>query len=193
MEEIWRDIEGYEKLYQVSTLGRVKSLGRMVPSKNGSFRKEPEKLLKPQNDRYGYQYVILCNCGNRKKCLVHRLVAQSFIPNPNHYSIINHINKIRDCNVIENLEWCTEAYNVRYSCSIPIIQFSKNGKIIKVWSAIRDVEKEQGIHHSHISDCCKNKNGYITAGGYKWKYLDDYLADWLETYQDECMEKEKAA
>ena len=58
INEIWKDIEGYEGLYQVSTLGRVKSLGRMVPSKNGSFRKEPEKLLKPQNGRYGYKKKI---------------------------------------------------------------------------------------------------------------------------------------
>lgn len=190
-EEIWKDIKGYEGHYQISNTGRVKSLDRYVASKNGSLRKEKEKIRKTHLDKYGYLYVILCKQGVSEKMLLHRLVAEAFLPNPNALPVVNHKNEKRDDNRVENLEWCTVQYNVRYSCSISIIQLSKDNKIIKIWDVISDAANYVKCCKGHIIKCCKKKPKYNTAGGYKWRYLDDYLADILEEIQDEDMEKEK--
>ena len=202
MAEIWRDIKGFEGIYQVSNIGRVKSLERYVPSKNGSYRKEKEKIRAIHLDKYGYFYIILCNSGNNYKRLIHRLVAEAFIPNPNNYPIINHKDEIKTNNMIwvnedgsidydkSNLEWCDVQYNTRYSLSKSIIQFSKDNKIINIWDVITDAANNLKINKSQIIKCCKRKPKHNTAGGYKWQYLDDYLSDWLYNYQLECEEKE---
>ena len=105
-EEIWRDIEGYEGLYQVSNMGRVKSLG------NDKNRKE--KILKPGMNNYGYLQVGLHKEGKRKIFQVHRLVAQAFIPNPEELPEINHKTEIKTDNRAEFIEWCDHRYNMNY-------------------------------------------------------------------------------
>lgn len=102
MEEEWRDIKGYEGLYQVSNLGRVKSLNYK--------RTRKEWILKPNTINGGYLQIRL----NEKCYLVHRLVAEAFIPNPNNYPCINHKSEIKTQNNVENLEWCTHKYNANY-------------------------------------------------------------------------------
>ena len=109
MEEIWKDIPEYEGLYQVSNLGNIKSL-----EKSKGWCKIKEKTLKLRIDKDGYYRVILSKNSKPKMFLVHRLVAQAFIPNPNNLPEINHKNEIKTDNRVENLEWCTQLYNLHY-------------------------------------------------------------------------------
>ena len=110
MKEIWKNIKGYEGLYQVSNLGRVKSLER----KDNLGRKVNEKILKNRNATHGYIAVILSKDSNKKTYRVHRLVAEAFIPNPNKYLEVNHKDENKSNNRIDNLEWCDRKYNCNY-------------------------------------------------------------------------------
>ena len=177
-EEYWKDIEGYEGLYQVSNLGRVKSL----KDNRGNYR---EKILKQLKDKDGYLYVNLYKNRKMKGCKVHRLVAQTFIHNPNinHYTQINHIDEIKSNNCIENLEWCTCNYNVNYGTrtermsksntnnikrSKPVIGINKINGYICEFPSTHEVERVMGIAQADISRCCNGKQK--SAGGYKWFY-----------------------
>ena len=110
MEEIWKDIEGYEGKYQVSNLGRVRSLNY--------HRMGITKLLKARKDKDGYNMAFLVRSGYNRPVGVHRLVAQAFIPNPNNYPCVNHKNEVKDDNRVENLEWCTVRYNTLYGTGV---------------------------------------------------------------------------
>ena len=110
MKEIWKDIKGYEGLYQVSSLGRIKSLER-VDSNNHRVH---ERILKLRHNEHGYYECALCKEGKQKKLKVHRLVADAFIPNVNNYPVVNHKDEVRDNNIVDNLEWCTHKYNINY-------------------------------------------------------------------------------
>ena len=113
MKEIWKDIKGYESLYQVSNLGRVKSLARKVIKKNYvSFKKE--RILKQQTDRYGYKKVILQRNYQIKTFSIHRLVAEAFLENPYHLPQINHKDENKENNCVLNLEYCDSKYNNNY-------------------------------------------------------------------------------
>lgn len=174
MEEIWKDIKGYEGKYQVSNMGRVKSVERIRKGKSGSNVYVPEKLLKCKNDKDGYKECALCSGTHKKQksYRVHRLVAEAFLPNPNNYPIINHRNEIKSDNRVENLEWCTNRYNMIYSCGKPIIQFTKDGEFVQKWDCITDAKNNLQIKGSVISKCCRGE--YKTVKGYKWGYADDY-------------------
>lgn len=165
MEE-WKDIPNYENLYQASTLGKIRSLDRTI---NGRWGKTTlkGKILKQAYDKDKYLLVNLCKNGKSKNQSVHRLIAQTFIPNPHRYSQINHIDKNKNNNNVENLEWCTPQYNVFYSKAKKIKQIDKDGNIVKIWDGICEIEKELKI--SNITRCCKKKSK--TAGGYIWEYL----------------------
>ena len=106
MNEIWKPIKNYESLYEVSSLGKVKSFKRSGAK---------EKILKCFYDEYGYVRVCLSKNGKSKKYKVHRLVAEAFIPNPKNFPQINHDNGIKDDNRVENLEWCTSSFNTIHS------------------------------------------------------------------------------
>lgn len=184
--EIWKDIKGYEGLYQISSLGRVKSL---------KFGKD--KILKPTHTYNKYMRVDLCHHNKVKKHKVHRLVAEAFIPNPEGKSEVNHINTIQTDNRVENLEWCTHKENMNNPLtkekqskrfkgkqgfglphSKPIVQLTKQGELVAFWLTAMDAVRDCGYTQTHISNCCKGK--LKTTGGYKWMYLDDFLADWWE-------------
>lgn len=114
MEEIWKDIKGYEGYYQVSNLGRVKSVARVIQRKSKPYTVK-EKILKARPDKDGYRYLVLCvNC-KTKTTSIHRLVAQTFIPNPDNLPCINHKDENPANNNVENLEWCTYSYNNTYN------------------------------------------------------------------------------
>lgn len=117
MLEIWKDIKGYEGLYQVSNLGRIKSLERTieVKTKHSTCRTIKERILKPEKCKSTqYLYVNLNKFGNVKHCTVHRLVAEAFIPNPDNLPQINHLDENRSNNCADNLEWCTNKHNCNY-------------------------------------------------------------------------------
>lgn len=110
-KEIFKSIQGYEGLYEVSNFGKVKSIGRY--DFRGHFRKE--KILKPSKKKDGYYAVILYKDGKTKMFRIHRLVAKAFIHNPNNYPQVNHKDKIRTNNNVDNLEWCDNKYNTTFS------------------------------------------------------------------------------
>ena len=165
MMEIWRDIEGYEGLYQVSNKGRVKSL------KCGK-----ERILRPGIDGYGYCFIILYNDSVRKTFKLHRLVAQAFIPNLYNKPQVNHLDENKKNNCVDNLEWATAKENINYGtrnerASRKILQYSKSGEFIREWQGALEVERVLGIDNSHINACCRGKRK--SAGGFIWKYKEE--------------------
>lgn len=165
--EIWKDIEGYEGLYQVSNLGRVKSL---------KFNKE--KIIKGSKGGGGYLQVILCKEGKIKFHKVHRLVASAFLENPDNLPEINHIDEDKTNNITTNLEWCDCKYNINYGSRTektqkPILQFTKNGEFVRRWESGTQVQRELGFDSGNICSCCKEK--LKLAYGYKWGYEKDYV------------------
>lgn len=114
MPEIWKDVKGYEGLYQISNFGKVKSLERSVKFGH-SKRIVEETLLHPTDNGNGYKIVGLRKNGKRKNFYIHRLIAEAFIPNPLNLKYINHIDFNRSNNSVGNLEWCTQKDNVNCS------------------------------------------------------------------------------
>ena len=180
MEEIWKEIKGYEGLYKVSNIGRVKSLGRWVYYKNKGKRWQEEKIMKLSLNKRAYQIVGLSKNGV-KLYQVHRLVAEAFIPNPNNLPQVNHKDENKENNVVKNLEYCDAKYNNNYGTRLErIFKKTTNGKCSKVvlqidtatenviaeFPSINEVKRQLGL--THISECCKGKRN--TAGGYKWQY-----------------------
>jgi hypothetical protein len=169
-KEIWRDIQDYEGLYQVSNLGRVKSL-----YKQGT-------ILKPQINNRGYYFVMLYRNGKYHHALVHRLVATTFIPNKENLPQVNHRDEDKSNNVVSNLEWCDNLYNNLYHDKSaktgvkegkPVAQYSLDGKLVKVWQSAHEAERS-GYHAGHISDCCR---GVInTHLNYLWRYVNSKQA-----------------
>lgn len=178
MKEIFRTIDNCPD-FMVSNMGRVKSL------KLGK-----EKILSQWVTRRGYMSVPISDKnGYRKQYSVHRLVAQAFIPNPNNLPEVNHKDENKTNNIIwvnednsidynkSNLEWCDRKYNMNYGTtkerigqgnSKSVIQYSKEGILIRKWDSATEAKKEYNI--SHIIECCKGT--YKSAGGYVWKYYD---------------------
>lgn len=119
--EVWKDIKNYEGSYQVSDLGRVKSLARIVESRKGVFVNKKELILKTAKNRKGYLCVKLCkvvdNFSVSKKGIIHRLVANEFLENPFNKPQVNHKNGIKYDNRVDNLEWATGSENVIHSLS----------------------------------------------------------------------------
>ena len=121
--EVWKDIKGYEGLYQVSNLGKIRSLrcwtGRIYLVRN--------KILNPSRNQKGYLQVQLCKNGKRKQCLVHRVVAEIFIPHfDEKQDIVNHIDGNKLNNIVENLEWCTQKQNVQHAIRNNLFKTHKN-------------------------------------------------------------------
>lgn len=199
MEEIWRDVKGYEGLYQVSNLGRVKSLERFIKTRknkngmNGYIHKQ-ESIRIPTKDYKGYLRLNLCKEGKQKPFKVHRLVAQAFIPNPNNLPQVNHKDENKENNCITNLEWCTNEYNHNYGTrnkrvaekqkgrkipfeqiknKIAVLQINKDtNEVIRKYDSIKEAQICCGVktHYSHIGECCKGERK--TAYGFKWRYAN---------------------
>ena len=114
MDEIWKDIEGFEGLYQVSNFGRVKCLEHKCPGRYG-LRTVKEHLMVQVRGSKGYSYVSLSNMDRGRTFTVHRLVAKAFIPNPDNLPCVNHKDENKANNNVNNLEWCTSLYNNTYN------------------------------------------------------------------------------
>lgn len=196
-KEIWKAItkfKGYEGDYEISSLGRIKSNDRITKKdnfcKNGRHRKE--RFLRPQINRYGYVTIYINSF--KKNLLIHRLIAEYFIPNPENKPHVNHKNGIKSDNRISNLEWCTPKENTRHAIKTgltparpkgeasPLFKvynnhFSKTvlqidivtGEVIKEWPSIHEVTRAKGWDYRPISLCALGKKRK-TAHGFKWKY-----------------------
>ncbi len=165
--EVWKDIPNYEGIYQASTLGRIK---RIHPSDRNSDRIMSDSSISTS----GYKVVNLRSGGNQKTFLVHRLIATTFLPNPNMFPVINHKNEDKLDNRVDNLEWCTYSYNSSYG-SKKHSQAIKLGKRVlcvelnRVFLSFGEAEKELHVPYQNIAKCCYNE--IKTAGGYHWVLL----------------------
>lgn len=163
MEE-WKDVIGYEGLYQVSNHGIVKRDGH---------------VLKNLKHNTGYLFVQLSKNGKVQNKFIHRLVAEAFLPNPFNHPQVNHLDECKDNNCVTNLEWCTAKYNscygsrlerVRKGKSKKIVQYSLSGIFIQEWESSTEASEQLGISQTGIVHCCKGVTK--TSGNYIWKYGD---------------------
>ena len=171
MEEIFKDIKGYDGLYQVSNLGKIKSLNYNRTGK--------EKLLKQNINSNNYFKITLSKNNVRKNYCTHVLVAKTFIENPNRLPCINHIDGNKQNNHIDNLEWVTYKQNTEHAYKrnlmkhfkVKVIQYDKNMNVIKIWNSITEASMNVNTSKMNIIKCCKGINK--TAKGYIWKYLKE--------------------
>ena len=188
MKEIWKSITGFEGLYEVSSLGKVRSLPRYVACKNNSNRFINGKILNPSVSHDGYKYVDLSNKCIKYRFKIHRLIAISFIDNPKNNPQINHKDGNKLNNNVSNLEWCTNSENQKHAHLIgikktpivaisgennpnnkPIVQISLDGRILNKFYSATEAMKITNINRGHIRSVCLGKRK--TAGGYKWKEI----------------------
>lgn len=200
-EEVWKDVPGWEGLYQVSDRGRVKSLARDYTICNVAVVHKQEALLKQHPGKFGYQLVEL-NYNGKAKCYpVHRLVAMAFIPNPENKPHVDHIDTITSNNSVENLRWVTPKENVNnpltrdkrlaiewfsgpanplYEEKSPdskiVLQFDKKGNFVARYpgGCHQAMRRNPGTDYSKIACVCRGER--YTHKGYIWKYETDYSA-----------------
>lgn len=172
---MWKDITGYEGLYQISNYGDVKSFH--------NYGNQKERIMKLCIKK-GYYEVGLRKNGIKKYYLVHKLVANAFIPNPNNLPCINHKDENKLNNNVNNLEWCTYAYNNSYGDRLKRVSISNklkkevcklniNGEILNVYKSIREASRMNNIDFSSISKCINNNRNF--AGGYIWKLKSEVM------------------
>lgn len=186
MTEEWRDIPQYVGLYQASNYGRVRSVTRvqtLVSTLGKSYSRVVKgKILKTHLDIGGYEKVPINFNGKFGNKFVHRLVANAFLPNPDNLPEVNHKDKNRSNNHIDNLEWCTRLYNAHYGGAIerqramltkPVYQMSLNGEIVAEYPSFSVASKKCGVLKSSIIRAARGETG--SAGGYRWRYADDQI------------------
>ena len=171
MREEWRPIRNYEGLYEVSNMGRVKSLNY---NKTGK-----ERILNAYDKGNGYLVVGLWKSGKRKLYLVHRLVATAFCDNPHGFKEVNHLDEDKGNNCADNLEFCSRSYNCNYGTrnkrvaekkSKPVLAIDKVTGLIVEFVSSREAERQTGIANQNINACCKGKRK--STGGFYWMYAN---------------------
>lgn len=185
MEEIWKDIDGYEGIYKISNYGRILSLN--YGAKNHALSGK-QRYLKTPRSSSGYHHVQLYKDGKSSTLLVHILVASAFVPNPANKAEVNHIDGNKANNKANNLEWVTRKENLEHAyanglkrrnprlgyvgrlnpLSKPVYQLDKNGILIKKWDSSYDAAHEGGFNQNSIRSCAVGNNK--TYKGFIWTY-----------------------
>ena len=192
-KENWIDICGYERLYQLSNLARVKSLRRITP--NGQEVKE--RILKSLDNTHGYQYVSLSKNGVLHKEYIHRLVAKHFLDNPMGYKCVNHKDENKSNNNANNLEWCTVEYNNNYGTAkrrsmetyinhgtlslqgreekgikLNIWKYDLNGNLIKRYDSVAKAQIENGMQRNYLYSASYGKRKTVLFNNYIYSYKE---------------------
>jgi len=192
MNEIWKDVIGYEGCYSVSNLGRVKSLKRKVNSLHGiNTRTVNERIIAQRTTMHGYMSVALRKYGKDKTLTVHRLIAIAFLNNPDDKPEVNHLDGNKKNNKLYNLEWVTKSENIKHAFRTglqsleklkqsgikaslgnrkPITQYDKDMNVIRVFESCKDAAEATNIPHTNISQVCNGKCKRKSAGGFIWRY-----------------------
>ena len=208
MIEEWKDIKGYEGLYQVSNLGKVKSMYRLVRCRGGNRSVKERIIHQSYASKMGYRTVALSKNNCVTTILVHRLVAEAFIPNPDNLPCINHKDADVSNNIITNLEWCTHEYNSNYyickqrqSVAMkqrysdlttlhknipkphPVCQLDIHGNLVKIYPILREVES-YGFCIRNVRNCADCLGGKWTKPSHHGfsKTHRGYRWVWLEDY-----------
>lgn len=186
-EEVWKDIKGYEGLYQVSNLGKVRSLDRYKYT-NGRYGKMKAKikgrLLKPCINHDGYEEIVLSKDGKSKMYRLHRIVAETFIINQYEKLQVNHINGNKIDNRSVNLEWTTPKENIEHALDNKLMKpvkgrehymakkigkYNFKNELVETYETIQEASKKNNILATSIINCLKRRTK--TSGGYIWNYL----------------------
>lgn len=184
-KEKWMPVKGFEGYYIISNYGVLMSLDRAITRSDGMVLNCKGKALNPSITKDGYLRTMLSKPGKSKSYLIHRLVAESFIPNPKNKRTVNHKNGIKSDNKAINLEWATDRENIKHSFdvlgrkgtnlgrfgdmhsnSIRVTQM-KNGEVVGSYGSIREASRKTGIHRSTILNAFRSSHG--KAAGYFWK------------------------
>ena len=177
--ETWKPVVGYEGYYEISDKGNLRSVDRVETMRNGRTRmKYGKPLAKVWYDgQHHYKGATLCKDGQHKRLSIHRLVAMAFVPNPNGYPEVNHIDEDRLNNCADNLEWCDRQYNnthgtirarVATSQGKSVLQLDENGAVIKQWASQGLAAASTGASQTGISACCRG--ACKQSGGFGWRY-----------------------
>ena len=178
MKESWKDIRGYEGLYEISSLGRVRSVPHYVIRQNGRKYSVNQRELNPGKDGWGYLFVVLRKEGKNTNKKVHRLVAENFLDNPLYLPCVNHKNENILDNTVENLEWCTAAYNLNYgnrrkkeieTKGTKVLQYTEHGEFIASFPSIGEAARRTRLDKAGISQCLNGRRKKGLYKKYQWK------------------------
>ena len=186
MKEVWKQIKGYEGKYEVSNLGRVRSVERIGTRPNPRTGKDmaypmKSRVITPKNHPSGYQQVALYKDG-KQSFLVHRLVADTFVDGYFVGAVVNHIDEDKHNNRADNLEWVTQQKNVNHGTGVErmtksihkrlrkIGQYDMDGNLIATFTTSGEASRQTGISRSAISNALRGKNA--SSGGYRWRYIE---------------------
>ena len=186
--EIWKPISGYEGFYEVSNLGRIRSLERIVECSDGRKRKIKDRTLLGARYSGGNSGVTLHKEGCAKVVNIHRIVAEAFVPNPLEKEEVNHKDENPSNNHASNLEWVTCKENINYGTRTErarkaiveaqgraVRQLSRDGELVAEYESLSAACNATGTHVSNITKCAKGV--YKTAGGYIWKYKNETMEE----------------
>lgn len=177
MEERWKPIEGFEEFYEVSDHGRVRKIKQITVNRYGSSYSYKTKVLKGFKNNQGYWQVTLKAGEKRENPLIHRLVARAFIPNPENYPIVNHIDENPNNNNADNLEWCTYKYNSNCGTlptrrTFPVAAI-ENGRVIATFCNQTTAARLLNLKTPNINRALRCP-GQL-CGGFEWSYEKDLI------------------